>query len=86
MTTLLDHVPLDEITQARESYPARPGRALLTIILGTFLLIGWLAGHAWMLAVDCMNSVRIGWWRGKGMTAVQIQQRLAPAPQPGPQP
>lgn len=84
MTILADRVPVEDIVHAREAHQPQPGRALLTVILGVFFLIGWLAGRTWLLAVDCRNSVRIGYWKGKGLTDGQIQERLQPAPQPVP--
>jgi hypothetical protein len=77
MVSLAEKIPVDEITAARLAHQARPGRLLLTLVLGVFFVLGWLAGRAWLLAVDCFNSARIGWWRGTGMTPEQVGQRLA---------
>jgi hypothetical protein len=83
MTALLDRVPVDQITEARQEHSVRPGRILLTLVLGMFFVLGWLAGKLMILVTDCANSARIGWWRGKGLTAEQIAQRLSPAPVSG---
>jgi hypothetical protein len=84
MATLLDHVPVDQVKQARETRPLRPGRLLLTLFLGIFFVLGWLAGRFWLLAGDCVNSMRIGYWRGKGLDDAEIARKLKPAPAPAP--
>lgn len=83
MTALLDQVPTEEIMQARKSHPVRPGRILLTLVLGVFFVLGWLAGRTLLLLGDCWNSARIGYWKGKGMTAEDIARRLTPEPAAG---
>ncbi len=81
--TILDKIPVDQVTQARQSHPVRPGRILLTLILGVFFALGWMTGKLLLLAGDCWNSARIGYWKGKGMTSEDIARRLAPAAAPG---
>lgn len=77
---IADRVPVDQVIQARQVSGAGPGRFLLSLFLGVFFVLGWMCGRAWLMAVDCANSARIGYWRGKGMTAEQVRERLAPPP------
>lgn len=83
MATWTEKIPVDEIIAARQDRQLRPGRLLLTLVLGVFFVLGWLAGRTWLLAADSVNAVRLGWWRGTGLTDAQIAERLKPAPAPG---
>lgn len=67
-TTLLDRVPLDEIsTRARD---IRPGRTLLTVIGGVIFGAFWLAAKAWMVAwralTWCWAAGSLGWEAAHG--------------------
>lgn len=58
-TTLLDRVPVDQISaQARE---VRFGETLLRLVV--FLLIGGgkVAGYMWLIPVWCALAIREGW-------------------------
>lgn len=61
---------------AQEARQVRLSRALLTLLLGSFWALGWLAGHAWLGGVMCAFAIRRGWRDGTG---------YQPPPQP-PQP
>jgi hypothetical protein len=58
-------VPVDEVTARARA--ARPGRVLLTLILGLFWVLGWVPGRAWTLAADCAVAVRLGYRSGRGL-------------------
>jgi hypothetical protein len=77
MTTFLDRVPAEEITA--RGHAARPGRALATLILGFFFLLGWLPGKLWYGLADCVIAVSIGFRQGAGWP-----QPPPKAPNPGP--
>ena len=67
-TTLLDRVPVDEITaRARE---ARPGRVALTILAGLLFGTAWVAakslGLAWLGVSWCFTALRLGWRDARG--------------------
>jgi uncharacterized membrane protein YdjX (TVP38/TMEM64 family) len=67
-TTLLDRVPVDEIsTRARE---ARPGRVALTVIAGVLFGVGWVAaktlGVVWLGVAWCFTAARLGWRDARG--------------------
>ena len=69
--TLLDRVPLDEITaQARQ---IRPARTLLTWVGGLLFALGWVARKAcavvWFAGAWAFVAVREGWRdaAGKGV-------------------
>jgi hypothetical protein len=74
MTSLADHVPVDEITARGRA--ARPGRVLATLVLGFFLILGWLPGKLWYALADCAVAVSIGFRQGAGWPPRQ--------PPPGP--
>lgn len=56
-------VPGEITADARQ---VRFGRVLLTITLGIFWGLGYLAGRAWLGAVMCAFAVRRGWRDGTG--------------------
>ena len=76
MTTLAEHVPVDELdARARQ---VRPGRVALIIIgaIGTaigwavarfFLAIGWLAGRIWLIGAYFTEAVIFGFRTGAGL-------------------
>lgn len=72
MTTV--QLPVEEI--AADAREVRFSRVIITLVLGLFWVIGWVAGHLWVGAVMCALAVRRGWRDGTGW---------AP-PQPRPQP
>lgn len=63
-TSLLDRVPVDAISE--EAHRIRWGRILLTLIVGLFWLIGWLAGKAAVGLAFCWAAVKIGWKEAHG--------------------
>ena len=80
MATWTDQVPTEAITaRGRE---AKPGHALLTLVLGFFFLIGWVPGRVWLGMADGVIAMRIGWLRGRGLTAEQAVQRVTKPPEP----
>ncbi len=78
MTTV--QLPADKVDEivarARE---VKFSRVLVTLILGFFYAIGWLAGHAWVGVVMCGLSARRGWLEGQGI-ADQPQSRKRAQP------
>jgi len=63
VTTVLDRVPLDAITeQARQ---VRPGRALLTLVAGVLFGLGWVTSRVfailWLACIWSWTAVRVGW-------------------------
>jgi hypothetical protein len=80
--TLLDRVPLDEITaQARE---VRFGRTVLTVIAGVLFGLGWLAykvaAAAWLCAAWSVVAVKAGWTESRKAEVARrsrARQRLA---------
>lgn len=68
-TSLLDRIPVDEITA--RGHAARPGRVLLTLVLGLGFLIGWLPGKLWYLLADFTVAIGIGFRRGAGWPPAQ---------------
>jgi hypothetical protein len=60
MATVLDRVPVDEITaQARE---VRFGRTLLTVLAAVlYFVFGWLPGKIWLALCWCGVAIRTGW-------------------------
>lgn len=59
MTTVLDRVPVDDITtQARE---VRFGLTVLTLLAAMFYGLGWVLGKAWLGVAWAGVAVRTGW-------------------------
>lgn len=57
--SLLDHVPVDEITsQARQ---VRFGRTVLSLIAFVFFAVGWMFSTCWLSLCWCGCAVRSGW-------------------------
>lgn len=62
--TLLDRIPVDEITaQARE---VSIGRALLTVVASVLFAIGWVAARFFFCLAWCGVAVKVGWREGRG--------------------
>jgi hypothetical protein len=59
VTQLLDRVPVDRISA--EARQVNFGRLLLTLLVGVFWLLGWLAGKASLGLAFCWAAVKIGW-------------------------
>lgn len=60
---------LDPALTARISAQAetiRPGRALLTLIVGLFFAIGWCAAKLWLAVAWSAAAVKVGWQEGRG--------------------
>lgn len=58
-TTLLERVPVDQITaQARE---VKFGRAVLSLVAWLLIGFGKVLGYAWLIPVWCFLAVREGW-------------------------
>lgn len=84
MATWTD-VPVDEITASGRQ--ARPGRAVVTVLLGLFMVPGWIIGRTWLALADGVVAFRVGYWRGRGLSAEVIAARLkalSEPQQPGP--
>jgi hypothetical protein len=61
--TVLDRVPVDEITaRARQ---VNLGRVLLGLIAGFFWLAGWAAGRLSLAVIWCVLAVKVGWEAGR---------------------
>jgi hypothetical protein len=64
LATILDRVPVDQIrAEARDFHL---GRTLLTLVVGVFWLLGWLAGKASLAVGFCWAAVVIGWKEAHG--------------------
>ncbi|SRR5260370_610281 len=84
MVSLAEKIPVDEITAIGRAAPG-PGRTLVTAVLGVFWLAGWLTGRSWLVITDFIIATRVGYWRGRGLTAGEAVQRvIPPKPAPGP--
>jgi hypothetical protein len=59
VTTVLDRVPLDQIT--REARAVRFGETLLRLVVFLLISAGKIAGYAWLVPVWCALAVRQGW-------------------------
>ncbi len=67
-------LPVGEIAaSARE---VKFSRVALTLVLGFFYVLGWLAGHAWIGVVMCALSVRRGWREGQGLAEQSRRAQL----------
>jgi hypothetical protein len=63
-TQLLDRVPVDRIRdEAREIHV---GRVLLSLLVGFFWLLGWLAGKVVLGVQFCAAAVKVGWLEARG--------------------
>jgi hypothetical protein len=58
-TRLLDRVPRDRIEA--EARQVRLGRALLTLLVGVFWLVGWLAGKATLGVAFVWAATKVGY-------------------------
>jgi hypothetical protein len=58
-TQLLDRVPVERISA--EARQVNFGRLLLTLLVGVFWLVGWVAGKASLGLAFCWAAVKIGW-------------------------
>lgn len=75
-TTLLDRVPLDEITsQARQ---VRFSVTVLAVVAFALIMAGRVAGYAWLVPVWCALAVRQG-WRDVHPPAREVSRGLAGA-------
>lgn len=74
MTSWAEKVPVGEITAAGRQ--ARPGRVLVTLLLGLFMIPGWVLGRTWLALADGVVAFRVGFWRGRGVPAEEIARRL----------
>ena len=67
-TTLLDRIPLDEITE--QAQQVRPGRTALTLIAAVLYGLGWITARVfaagWLAAVWSAVAVREGWRASHG--------------------
>jgi hypothetical protein len=62
MTAITDRLPVSEISA--EARQVQLSRVLLTLFLGVFWGIGWLAGHVCLGLVMGWVSARRGWRDG----------------------
>lgn len=66
MASPLEAVPLERVRA--EARDVHPGRTLLTLLVGLFWLIGWLAGKAVMGLVFCAAAVKVGYQEARAPT------------------
>jgi hypothetical protein len=73
-TDLLDRVPVDAIRT--EAHEIRWGRLLLTLLVGIFWLIGFVAGKVAVGLAYCWVAVKVGWKEAHG---VEVRPRARSA-------
>jgi len=67
VTQLLHRVPVDRIqAEAREVHL---GRILLTLLVGVFFLLGWLAGKATLAVGFSCAAAKVGFQEARGAEA-----------------
>jgi hypothetical protein len=66
-TQLLDRVPVDRISA--EARQVHLGRVLLTLLVGVFWLLGWLAGKATLAVGFAYAAAKIGFQEARGTEA-----------------
>jgi hypothetical protein len=66
VTQLLDRVPVDRISD--EARQVHLGRALLTLLVGIFWLLGWLAGKATLAVGFAYAAAKIGYQEARNPT------------------
>jgi len=67
VTQLLHRVPVDRIqAEAREVHL---GRILLTLLVGVFFLLGWLAGKATLAVGFSYAAAKVGFQEARGAEA-----------------
>lgn len=76
-TTLLDRVPVDEISvRARE---VRFGRTVKRLLVNVLFLTGWTAaktlGVAWLGLAFCWTAIGTGWHEARGNKPSRAQLR-----------
>jgi hypothetical protein len=59
MAKVLEAVPLERVRA--EAHQIHPGRTLLTLLVGFFWVVGWLAGKAVVGLVFCWAAVKVGY-------------------------
>lgn len=59
VTSLLDRVPVDEISA--EADRIHLGRLVLTLLIGVFYALGWLVGKASIGVAFAWAGVKVGW-------------------------
>ena len=57
--TVLDRVPVDRV--AAEARNVHVGRLLLTLLVGVFFAVGWVAGKASLGVAWSLAAVKVGW-------------------------
>jgi hypothetical protein len=66
MAKVLEAVPVDRVrAEARELHP---GWTLLTLLVGLFWVVGWLAGKAVVGLVFCAAAVKVGYQEARAPT------------------
>lgn len=66
MVSPLQAVPLERVrAEARELHP---GRTLLTLLVGLFWALGWLAGKTVTGLVFCWAAVKVGYQEARAPT------------------
>jgi hypothetical protein len=64
MSTVLDRIPVDRVIAEVEKMQV--GRALLTLLVGVFWLLGWLAGQVSRGLKFAFAAVKVGWADARG--------------------
>jgi hypothetical protein len=71
VTNLLERVPTEEIRA--EADRIRPGRLLVTLLVGVFYAIGWTAGKASLGLRFSMAAVKVGWQESRGEASGRLR-------------
>jgi hypothetical protein len=66
MAKVLEAVPLDRVRA--EAAQVHPGRTLLTLLVGLFWVVGWLAGKAVVGLVFCAAAIKVGYLEARAPT------------------
>ena len=74
VTQLLDRVPVDRIQD--EARQVHLGRVLLTLLVGIFWALGWLAGKATLAVGFAYAATKVGFLEARG---VEVRSRAGPA-------
>jgi Pyruvate/2-oxoacid:ferredoxin oxidoreductase gamma subunit len=71
-TRLLDRVPTERIE--REARQVHLGRALLTVLVGLFWAVGWLAGKATLAVGFAYAAAKVGYLEARNVEAGELRR------------